>query len=98
MLPLSSLPPLKRHFQKYIYIIKTEVEIRVVWKHELQFKNEVCFETWMTILNENCLVTWIAVYVFSFIYTISHCIYNKLCISFCISFYLHILPLYLKSI
>ena len=40
-----------------IYIIKTEVQIRFVWKHELQFKKMVCLETWMTILYENCLET-----------------------------------------
>ena len=80
-----------------IYIIKTKVQIKFVWKHELQFKNEVYLETWITILNENCLETWIAIHVFSFFYTFSHCIYNKLGISFCISFYLQILPLHLNQ-
>ena len=78
-------------------LIKIEVQIKFVWKHELQFKNEVYLETWITILNENCLETWIAIHVFSFFYTFSHCIYNKLGISFCISFYLQILPLHLNQ-
>ena len=56
--------PCVRTGQSLIYIIKTEVPLVLFGNKDKQ-------------INENCLETWIADLLLSFIYTFNHCIYNK---------------------